>query len=165
MTREATVGRMVARGGLIAALYVALCLVLRPWSFYILQFRVAEALTTLPILYVEAVPGLFAGALLANLLGGLGIWDIILGSLATLSAAWLTRRWRRSWVAYLPPVVVNALVVGWYLTYLIHLPGPRLWGSAFFGAALAIGTSEAVIVALLGAPLVALLRRSGLKRD
>lgn len=165
MTREATVGRMVARGGLIAALYVALCLVLRPWSFYILQFRVAEALTTLPILYVEAVPGLFAGALLANLLGGLGIWDIILGSLATLSAAWLTRRWRRSWVAYLPPVVVNALVVGWYLTYLIHLPGPRLWGSTFFGAALAIGASEAVIVALLGAPLVALLRRSGLKRD
>ncbi|MGE5509016.1 MAG: QueT transporter family protein [Chitinophagales bacterium] len=102
------------------------------------------------------------GALLANLLGGLGIWDITLGSLATLAAAWLTRRWRRSWVAYLPPILVNGLVVGWYLTYLIHLPGPRLLGSTFLGAALSIGVSEAVIVLVLGVPLVALLRRAGL---
>ncbi len=159
---QAPVGRVVARAGLIAAVYVVLCWVLKPLSFNILQFRVAEALTVLPILYAEAVPGLFVGALLANVIGGLGIWDITLGSLATLAAAWLTRRHRRSWVAYLPPILVNAVVVGWYLTYLLRLPGPRLLGSTFLGAALAIGASEAVIVAALGIPLVGLLRRAGL---
>lgn len=159
---EAPVGRRIARAGLIAAIYVVLCWILKPISFNVLQFRVAEALTLLPILYAEAVPGLFAGALLANVIGGLGLPDIVFGSLATLAAAWLTRAWRRSWTAYLPPIVVNALVVGWYLTYLIHLPSPKLLGSTFLGAALSIGASEAVVVLVLGVPLVALLRRRGL---
>jgi uncharacterized membrane protein len=159
---ELSIGRRVARAGLIAAVYAALCWVLKPVSFGVLQFRVAEALTLLPILYAEAVPGLFVGALLANVIGGLGLPDIVLGSLATLVAAWLTRIWRRSWTAYLPPIVVNAVVVGWYLTYLIHLPSPKLLGSTFLGAALAIGASEAVVLLVLGVPLVALLRRRGL---
>lgn len=159
---QSPAGRLVTRAGLVAAVYVALCWALKPFSFAVLQFRVAEALTVLPILYAEAVPGLFVGAILANVIGGLGIWDIALGSLATLVAAWLTRRWRRSWVAYLPPIVVNAVVVGWYLTYLLGLPGPRVGGSAFLGAALAIGASEAVIVVLLGVPLISLFRRAGL---
>ncbi len=53
-------GKTIARAGVIAAIYVVLCWVLRPVSFLVLQFRVAEALTVLPILYPEAVPGLFA---------------------------------------------------------------------------------------------------------
>lgn len=156
------VGRIVTRAGLAAAAYVALCWALRPFSYGVLQFRVAEALTVLPILYAEAVPGLFVGALLANLLGGLGPWDIILGSLATLAAAWLTRRYRDSWLAYFWPIAVNAVVVGWYLAILLALPGPRVAGSAFLGAALSIGASEAAVVLLLGVPLVGILRRSGL---
>ncbi len=155
-------GRLVARAGLIAAIYLALCWVLKPISFTVLQFRVAEALTVLPILYAEAVPGLFVGAVLANVIGGLGAWDIVLGSLATLLAAWLTRRWRRSWAAYLPPILVNAVIVGWYLTYLLGLPGPKLLGSAFLGAAAAIGVSEAAVVLAFGVPLVGFLRRTGL---
>lgn len=158
-------GRKIARAGAVAAIYVVLCWVLRPISFGVLQFRVAEALTVLPILYPEAVPGLFAGALLANVIGGLGIWDIVLGSLATLLAAWLTWRWRRSWAAFVPPILVNAVVVGWYLTYLLGLPGPKVWGSAFLGAALAIGVSEAVVVFGLGWPLLGLLHRSGPRTD
>jgi uncharacterized membrane protein len=153
---------MVARAGLIAAAYAVLCWVLKPISYNIYQFRVAEAMTALPILYAEAVPGLFVGALLANLLGGLGIWDITLGSLATLVAAWLTRRLRGTWLAYVPPVLVNAIVVGWYLTFLLGLPGPKLAGSTFLGAAAAIGVSEALVVVVLGIPLVGILRRTGL---
>lgn len=145
----------VTRAGLIAAVYVVLCWVLKPISFGIIQLRVAEALVTLPILMPEAVPGVFVGALVANLIGGLGPWDVVLGSLATLVAAILTRRWRRSFLAYLPPIVINGLVVSWYLIYLIKLPDM----GGYWIAAGSIALSETVVVFGLGLPLVKLLPR------
>lgn len=158
MTKTVTTNRTaawVARAGLLAALYAVLCWVLKPISFGIIQLRVAEALVALPILMPEAVPGVFIGALVANLIGGLGPWDVILGSLATLIAAVLTRRWRRSFLAYLPPIVINGLVVSWYLVYLIKLPDM----GGYWIAAGSIALSEAVVVLGLGLPLVKLLPR------
>ena len=75
---------------LIAALYTGLTFVLAPISFGPVQFRVSEALTLLPFCLPEAVPGLFIGCLISNMLGGFGIIDIVLGSAATLAAAWIT---------------------------------------------------------------------------
>ena len=62
--------RSLARAALIAALYALLTFFLSAISFGAIQFRAAEALTLLPILTVDAIPGLFLGCLLANLLGG-----------------------------------------------------------------------------------------------
>ena len=59
----------LARAALIAAMYVVLVYVFQFASFGPLQFRVAEALTLLPILYPEAIGGVFVGVLVANLLG------------------------------------------------------------------------------------------------
>ena len=72
-------------GGLIAAAYLALTLVLAPISYGPIQFRVSEALTLLPLIFPQAVPGLFIGCLLANIFGGYGAIDIICGSAAPLS--------------------------------------------------------------------------------
>lgn len=87
--------RRVVLGGVIAAAYAVLCLLLQPISFEAVQFRLSEALCILPLFFPEAVAGLFVGCLLSNLLGGVGILDIVFGSLATLLAAWATRRLRR----------------------------------------------------------------------
>ena len=114
MTQERKALRRLVRGALIAAIYAVLCAALAPISYGEVQFRISEALTILPLLMPEAVPGLFVGCLIANLIGGAGILDIVFGSLATLIAGLLTYAMRKlpAWVALLPVVVINGLVVG-----------------------------------------------------
>lgn len=115
--------KSLVRGAIIAAIYAALTLALAPISYGAGQLRVAEALTVLPfVMPRSAVPGLFVGCLLANLFGGGGIWDIVFGSAATLLAALLTARCRHRLLAPLPPVVLNAVVVGTVL-YVLYYAG------------------------------------------
>ncbi len=141
----------LARAGLIAAIYVVLVFVLRPFSFGPIQLRVAEALTVLPILFPEAVGGLYVGVLAANILGGLGPWDIFGGSAVTLLAAYVTLRYRNSWLAYASPIVFNAFLISLYLHFIFELP--------YWTLVLSIGISQTVIVLGLGVPLVRLLRK------
>lgn len=152
MTQERKALRRLVRGALIAAIYAVLCAALAPISYGEVQFRISEALTILPLLMPEAVPGLFVGCLIANLIGGAGILDIVFGSLATLIAGLLTYAMRRlpAWVALLP-VVVNGLVVGWVLNAAYGTPLLLGMGSVALG--------QAVVCYVLGLPLLALLRR------
>ncbi len=87
--------RQIATAGLVAAAYTVITLVFLPISFGVYQIRVAEALTVLPFLAAAAIPGLFIGCLLANVFGGMGAVDIIVGPLITLVAAIMTRYTRR----------------------------------------------------------------------
>lgn len=80
---------MFARAGVIAALYVALTYAVFPVASGNIQFRVSEMLTVLPLFYVEAIPALFVGCLVSNLMTG-SVLDIVLGSLITLIAACAT---------------------------------------------------------------------------
>ncbi len=142
------------RAALIAAVYIVLIYILQPVSFGPLQFRAAEALTLLPIIYPEAVEGLFVGVLLSNMFfGGLGIWDILGGSAITLIAACVTYRYRHSWIAYASPIVFNALLVSLYLHFLYAQPYWLVAGS--------IAVSEAAVVLILGIPLVKILKKLG----
>ncbi len=84
--------RQLATAGLIASSYAVLSLVFQPISFGVYQVRIAEALTVLPFLTVAAIPGLYIGCVVANILGGMGWLDIIIGPLITLVAAILTRQ-------------------------------------------------------------------------
>jgi uncharacterized membrane protein len=140
---------------LIAAVYVLLSLIFYPISFGVYQVRVAEALTVLPFLTRAAVPGLYAGCLLANIFGGMGWQDVLMGSLLTLAAAVLTRttvRIRRGWLlAPLPPVIINALGVSVYLAPII---GVGYWFSVQM-----IGVGQIVSCYGLGLPLLRLLQR------
>ena len=156
--------RSIVRGGLIAAIYVVLTLIFQPISFSMnspLQFRVSEALTLLPMLTVDAVPGLFVGCLLANWLGG-GIWfDVVLGALATLMAALCTHQTRSKPVlAAIFPTLFNGLIVGpvVYFAY-VRAPGApvSLPTLALYMGAVALG--ELVVCYVLGLPLVQGLKR------
>ena len=105
--------RAMTRAALIAALYAALTLLLAPISYGELQIRIAEALTVLPIVLPEAVPALAVGCLLANVLGGCTVLDIVFGTLATLLAALCTRALRsRFALAAAMPVLFNGVMVG-----------------------------------------------------
>ena len=77
----------ITQGAVIAALYVVLTLVFAPISFGPVQVRIAEALCILPMFTPAAIPGLFIGCLIANLIGGGIMLDVIFGSIATLIGA------------------------------------------------------------------------------
>ena len=116
--------KFITQAAIISAIYIALCYIFAPISFghNLFQFRISEALTVLPIFTPSAIPGLFIGCALSNLLfGGLGIIDLVLGSLATLVSAIFTYilRKKSKLIAMFPPIIINAIVVGAYLNYLI----------------------------------------------
>jgi uncharacterized membrane protein len=117
----------LAQGGIIAALYVALTLLFAPISFGEMQLRVAEAMTILPLFTSAAVPGLFIGCLLGNLLGGAVILDVVFGSLATLTGAYLGRKLRNNrWLVPIPAILANTLIIPFVLKYGYGLDLPIL---------------------------------------
>ena len=140
--------------GIIASLYAVITIALAPISYGPVQVRVSEVLTILPYLTPTAIPGLFIGCIVANIYGGLGIYDIIGGSLCTLLAAYLTylfSKTRKPILAPLPPVVVNALGVSFYLHFLFQLP---YWLTVAY-----IAMGEIVACYVLGYPLLLIILR------
>lgn len=113
---------------LIGSIYATLTILLTPISYGQIQVRVAEALTVLPFFSSYSIWGLFVGCIVANIFGGNGPIDIIFGSLATLVAAIITYYIGKSnirfkkYLAPLPPVIINAVVVGFILNYTLQLP-------------------------------------------
>ena len=74
----------LTQAAMIAAIYVVLTIVFQPFSFGQIQVRIAEALTILPVFTPTAIPGLYVGCMIGNILGGSILPDIIWGSFATL---------------------------------------------------------------------------------
>ncbi len=143
----------------IAAVYAALTLLLEPISYGPIQLRVSEALCVMVFFTPAAVPGLFVGCVLANILGGFGLYDIVLGSLATLIAAYLGYRLREyKWLVPLPAVVANALIVGPMLFYLYQL------GETALLCVATVGIGQFLACYVLGIPLLLLMERLGLRR-
>ena len=161
-------GRMVLSlciGGMIAAVYAALTLVLAPLSYGSVQIRFSECLTLLPILFPEAVPGLTVGCLLANLFSPVGTVDILVGTLATLLAALGTRYFRKHLiVSALCPVLSNGLLVGIMLSSLYNLPLLATVGSVSLGelAAVAVGL---ILMVSMGKRAASFLKRLGYDPD
>ena len=115
----------IARAGMIAALYVVLTMLFAPISFKEVQVRISEALTILPLFTPAAIPGLFVGCLISNILGGGILWDIIFGSIATLLGAiggYMLRR--NKWLVPVPAIVANTIIVPLVLRfgYGVNLP-------------------------------------------
>ena len=150
--------RDITLAALIAAAYVVLTFGIPLPPYAGIQLRVAEAMTVLPFLCPATAWGLFAGCILSNLLSPYGLSDLIFGSLATLLAGLLTARCKNRWLAPLPPVICNGLIVGallaWYEAgFSAAFPG------MFAFNALSVGGAELLVCYVLGIPLLSLLER------
>lgn len=136
----------IAQGAIIAAAYVVLTVAFAPFSFKEIQVRLSESLTILPVFTPAAVPGLAVGCLLANIIGGAVLSDVIFGSLATLIGAVGTRmlRNRKPGSAVIPPIVANMLIIPFVLRYAygVALPIPLLM--------VTIGIGETISCGILG---------------
>lgn len=157
-TRELTLSAVVA------ALYAALTLAMPGPSYGFTQLRVAEALTVLPFLFPATAPGLAVGCLVANLLSPYGAVDIICGTTATALAAWLTKCCPNRWLAPLPPVLCNGVIVGGMLAWYEAGFGPNFW-SMFSIAGPGVALGELIACYLLGGLLLRWLPKVSDLRD
>ena len=151
----------LTRGAIIAALYAAVTLLLAPISYGEVQVRISESLTLLPILLPEAVPALAIGCLLANILGGATIFDVVFGTLATLLAAVCTRVLRKNRLAASAmPVLFNGAIVGpvVYFAY-VRAPGAATNWAVLWSSVGTVALGEAVVCYVLGLPLLKLMQR------
>ncbi len=142
-----------ARAGLIASLYVVLTLIVAPVAFGPFQLRPSEALTVLPLYFPEAVPALFIGCIISNTMSSYGMIDILFGSLATLIAAFLTAKMKSKYMAPLPSVLVNALIVGATVSYVMMSEANKGFWVLFATNFLSVGASQACVCYALGVPL------------
>ena len=137
----------ITQGAMIAALYVVLTWVANVLGLAngAIQVRFSEALCILPVFTPAAIPGLFVGCLLANILNGCVIWDIIFGSLATLIGAFGTYFLRKTkFVFTLPPVIANAVIVPLVLRYAYGV------GDAHWYLVATVAAGEIISVCILG---------------
>lgn len=136
----------LTHAAMIAAIYVVLTLVFQAISFGEIQVRIAEALTILPAFTPAAIPGLFIGCIIGNIFGGSILPDIIFGSLATLIGACFTYLLRKQnkYLAPLPPIISNTVVVPFVLRYAygFNLPIPFMM--------LTVGIGEIISCGVLG---------------
>ena len=160
MKKQKQITLYTTRGALIAALYVALTLLssVVGLSSGVIQFRISEALCILPLFFPEAVPGLFIGCLISNLLANGVIWDIIIGSLATLIGAagarlliFLPERFK--WLATLPTVLANMIIVPFVLIYAYGAP------DSYFFLMMTVGLGEIVCAGFGGSALYYLIKK------
>lgn len=143
--------RYWTQAAIIGAVYVVLTFISYPLSYGLFQVRVSEMLAVLPYFTPAAIPGLFAGCFIANLFGGNGILDIVFGPLATLAAAVAVSKIKWKPMVPVPPIVINAVVVGLVLHYVLVVPLP--WTVAM------VGLGQAVACYGLGFPLLLFLER------
>lgn len=146
--------QQIVYGAAIAALYVVLTMVFQPISFGPIQFRISEALCVLPYFTPAAVPGVFMGCMIANLLGGSVIMDVIFGSIATLLGAVGSRLLRKNrYLVSVPPIISNTLIIPWVLKY-AYGAEDMIWFMM-----ITVGIGEILAVGVLGQLLITALDR------
>lgn len=161
--------KALVQAAMIAAIYVVLTLLANAFGLanYAIQVRFSEALTILPFFTPAAVPGLFVGCLLSNILTGCLPLDVVFGSLATLLGAFgtyfLGKRHTASavqghpshykFLAPLPPIIANTLVVPYVLAYVYQFEGSILYFM------LTVGAGEMISCGILGLMLLCSLEK------
>ena len=144
----------IACAALIAALYTVLTVIAAGFNLAsgAIQVRFSECLTILPFFTSAAIPGLTLGCLISNMITGCALPDIIFGTLATLLGALGSYALRRNrYLCSIPPVVSNALIIPFVLTYAYHIPG----GIPFF--MLTVGLGELISCMVFGQILLSAL--------
>lgn len=153
----------LVQAAMIAAIYVVLTYLANALGLanYAIQVRFSEALTILPFFTPAAIPGLFVGCLLSNILTGCILPDIIFGSLTTLVAAFITYWMRKKnlskWLAPLPPIIGNMIVVPFVLAYAYQIEGTI----PFF--MLTVGAGELISCGIIGMILLFALQKQATK--
>ena len=162
--------KRLCRAAVIAALYTVLTYVFMPLAFGPFQIRPAEALCILPLFYVEAIPALAVGCMLSHLASPYLLYDVCVGSLTTLVAAFISylvgRFIKKNKTAILlgglPPVLLNAIVIPFIIVFLYDDVASV---GAYFSYFFSLLTTQSIWVYGLGAPLYYAVKRLQSKKQ
>ena len=166
--------KRLCRAGIIAALYVALTYAFAPFAYGPFQIRPAEALCLLALIYPEAIPALYVGCMLSNLTSPYVLFDVFLGSLATLLGALGTFAVGKGiqntplkiFLGGLFPILTNSVIIPLVIVFLCG--GGEGYASvwtAYFVYAGSIALTETVWVYLLGTPIVVTIEKLTAKKS
>lgn len=153
----------LVQAAMIAALYVVLTFIANAFGLanHVIQVRFSEALTILPFFTSAAIPGLFIGCLLSNILTGCALPDIVFGSLATLIGAlgtYALRKWK--WCAPVCPIIANTIIVPLVLIYGYGLLIEGMSILQCYGYyCLTVGAGEIISCGILGMILLTALQK------
>lgn len=148
--------KFLSQAAIIASLYVVLTYLANMLGLAsgAIQVRFSEALTVLPVFTTAAIPGLFIGCFISNILSGCIIWDVVFGSIATLLGAVFTCILKKHRIfACVPPILSNTIIVPFVLKYAYGLPA----GLGYF--VLTVGIGEIVSCGILGTALLLYLQK------
>ena len=146
--------KKLTKTAIIATLYCVLTLAFAPISYGVLQLRISEILTVLPKFSKVSILGLTIGCFISNyigmsFMGSTGIYDVILGTLATLFAAICSYVFRKNkWLVALFPMLFNAVIVGGYLHFIAFR------SINIFLCMLFVGLGEGIVTFALGIPFI-----------
>ena len=156
MKRTSSRTLYICQGAIIAALYVALTYLANALGLAsgAIQVRFSEMLCILPVFTTAAIPGVTVGCLLANIFTGCCGLDIIFGTVATLIGAFGTFWLRRNkWLAPVPPILANALIIPFVLMYGYGAE------DAYWYLLLTVAAGEIISVYVLGGLLMRLMEK------
>ena len=150
--------RAILAVAVIGAAYAALTLAFAPIAYGPIQFRISEALCVLPFFLPISSVGLAVGCVIANIFSPApSMLDIVFGPLATLLAGFATASIKRKWLAPLPPVIFNGVIVGAVLAYTYFTD---VFWSALPIVALQVAFGEVVVLYALGLPLIIAIQKN-----
>ena len=151
--------RQIALNGVVAGLYAAITILTASFAYGNIQFRIADALCVLVVLEPRLNVGLTLGCLISNIFSTVSALDIVIGTAGTQLGCLLAARVKKDWLVPVPVILANAVLVGAMLAYVLT-PDALIQGFFINGGEVLVG--EAVVLYLLGVPLLLFFRRSGL---
>ncbi len=150
--------QFITMAGAIAAAYVVLTFIAQTVGLAsgAIQFRLSEVLTILPMFTTAAIPGLAVGCVLANILTGCALWDVVFGSIATLLGALgthLLKKTENPYLGCLPPIISNMLIVPAVLMKVYGAP------ESYWYLMLTVGIGEVVCCGVLGVIIYKVIKK------
>ena len=148
----------IALNGVAAGLYAAITILTASFAYGNIQFRIADALCVLVVLEPSLTVGLTLGCLISNIFSTVSALDIVIGTAGTLLGCLLAARVKKDWLVPVPIMLANAVLVGAMLAYVLT-PTALVQGFFINGGEVLLG--EAVVLYLLGVPLLVFFRKNG----
>lgn len=149
--------KTIATSGIIAALYVAVSLLIAPFAFGAVQFRIAEMFNHLVIFNKKFFFGIVLGVIITNMFSPMAAYDLIFGVGHTVISLLITIFAAKFIKGQVNQMVFNTIVFT-FMTFIIAFELNLAFELPFFYTWLTVAAGEFVVLTV-GIPLMVALNK------